>query len=155
MIWKTVKHIGFGFVLGMAVGNLIAALIGHPEIVSQALLEKAGSLSAALFIQTLLSGVIGGVAWAGISFYEIESWSLLRAVALHYASIILVFMPLAFYLGWLEGPQDALVMAGIMLAAHTMVFLIMCAVYRAEVQELNRLNELRKKEKNQEIGGII
>lgn len=155
MLLKTLKRVGFGFILGMAVGNLIAAMTGHPDIVSAALLEKAGSLPAALMIQTLLSGVIGGVAWAGISLYDIESWSLLGAVAVHYASIMIVFLPLAFYLGWLEGLTDALIMAAVMLAAHTLVFLIMCAIYRAQVRELNRLNELRKKEKKQQIGGIV
>ena len=145
MFQKTLKRAGFGFLLGMAVGNLIAAATGHPGIVSPALLERAGGLSGALLWQTLLSGVIGGAAWAGISLYEIERWSLLRAVAVHYASIMAVFLPVGFFLGWLGQAFDVLLMAAIMAAAHFLIFLIMCAIYRAQVRELNALNEQRKK----------
>ena len=116
MLFKTLKRTGFGFILGMAVGNLIAALTGHPNVVSPQLLEMAGSLSAALLIQTLFSGVIGGVAWAGISLYDIERWSLLRAVSVHYTIIIAVFLPLAYYLGWYDGVIGALILAGLTVA---------------------------------------
>ena len=154
MLWKTLKRAGFGFILGMAVGNLIAAATGHPDIVSPALLEKAGSLSAALLWQTLLSGVIGFAAWAGISFYDIEEWSLLRADAVHYLCIMAVFLPVAFFLGWIETAADARIMAAIMLGAHTAIFLILCAYYRAQVRELNRLNALRmQREKEKKTGG--
>lgn len=157
MILKTLKRFCFGFILGMAVGNLIAALTGHPNIVSAALLERVGSLSAALLWQTLLSGVIGGVSFAGISLYEIEHWSLLLADAAHYVCYMIVFIPIAFFLGWTENAGDAAIMAAVLLAVHTLIFLVMCARYRAEVRELNQLNEQRKERYKQQrsIGGAV
>lgn len=154
MLLKTLRRAVTGFVLGMAVGNLIAALTGHPSIVSTALLQQAGSLRAALLWQTLLSGVIGGVAWAGMSLYEVERWPLLAACAAHFAVIMAAFIPIGRFLGWMPEAQDVLLMAAIMLAAHFGVFLILCAVYRRQVRELNALNERSKREKLQ-FGGVV
>lgn len=144
MLVQTLKRAGFGFILGMAVGNLIAGLTGHPNIVSPALLERTGSLSAALLWQTLLSGVIGAAGFAGVSYYDIERWPLLLADAVHYLSYMAVFLPAAFFLGWTEKAGETLVMAAILLAVHTLIFLIMCAIYRAQVRELNELNQKRR-----------
>lgn len=141
MLIQTLKRTGFGFVLGMAVGNLIAALSGHPDIVSPELLARMGSLSASLLVQTLLSGVIGGVAWAGISLYDLERWPLLQADAVHFGLILLAFLPIARFLGWLDTPASLLLTIAIMAVAHLCIFLIMCAYYRAQVREMNRLQE--------------
>ena len=156
MVRKILKRAGFGFVLGMAAGNLIACLTGHPNIVSPALLEKAGSLSAALLWQTLLSGVIGFASFAGVGVYQIDRWSLLLADAVHCLSYMIFFLPIAFFLGWLDTAAEALVMAAILLGVHTLIFLILCAWYRLQARELNRLNEQRKQHrKEQQNGGAI
>ena len=154
MMVKTLKRAVNGFVLGMAVGNLIAALTGHPNIVSPMLLAKAGGLSEALLWQTLLSGVIGGVAWAGMSLYELERWPLTAVCTAHFGVIMAAFLPIGRYLGWLETPRDMLLMAAVMAVAHFIVFLIMCAVYRKQVEELNTLQRdfLAKKQVN---GGTV
>ncbi len=141
MMVKTLKRAVNGFVLGMAVGNFIAALTGGGEIVTPMLFAKAGGLSAALLWQTLLSGVIGGVAWAGMSLYELERWPLTAVCAAHFGIIMAAFLPIGRFLGWLETPRDMLLMAAVMALAHFLVFLIMCAVYRKQVEELNKMQQ--------------
>ena len=141
MLLKTLKRAGFGFVLGMAVGNLIAALTGHPNIVSAELLQRAGSLSAALLWQTLLSGLIGAAGMGGTTLYEIERWPLLAIDLAHYALVMAVFLPVGHFLGWFPTQGVVLMMAAIMFAVHFGIFLIMCAVYRKQVRELNRMQE--------------
>ena len=157
MVWKILKRAGFGFILGMAAGNLIACLTGHPNIVSSSLLERAGSLYAAFLWQTLLSGVIGLVAFAGVSVYDIDRWSLLAADVVHYVGYMVFFLPIAFFLGWLGSAAEAVVMAAILLGVHTVIFLVMCAYYRAQARELNQLNKERKKktERQNKIGGTL
>lgn len=140
MLVKTLKRAGFGFILGMAVGNLIAALTGDSQIVSSVLLERAGSLSAALLFQTLLSGLIGAAGFGGMSLYEIEDWPLLRAAAVHYLLYMIVLFFSGLYLGWFGTAVGFLAMAGIMGAAHLCIFFVMCAYYRARVKELNEMN---------------
>lgn len=78
MIGRSIKRIMLGFVIGMAVGNLIAAMFsyvpgGDNLIVSELLLEKTGSESKAFLIQTLLSGVLGAVGMGGTVIYELEN----------------------------------------------------------------------------------
>ena len=141
MLMKTLKRAMSGFVLGMAVGNLIAALTGHPDVVSPELLAKTERLSTALLWQTLLSGVIGAAGMGGVSRYEIDPWPLLSIDLAHYALVMAVFVPIGHYLGWFVSAEDTLLMAGVMFAAHFSIFLIMCAYYRARVRELNRLQE--------------
>ena len=153
MLVRTLKRAGFGFLLGMAVGNLIAALTGHPNIVSPALLERAGSLSAALLWQTLLSGLIGAAGMGGVSLYEIEAWPLLRTALTHYVIYIVAFAFCSLALGWCERPAELLVMAAIMAAVHFAIFLIMCARYRAQVRELNEMQTRFQHEPTE--GGVI
>lgn len=141
MLVKTLKRALTGFVLGMAVGNLIAALTGHPNIVSPELLQKAGDLSAALLWQTLLSGVIGAAGMGGTVLYELDRWPLLVIDLVHYALCMAVFIPVSFWLGWCEKPVELVIMAAIMFAVHFTIFLIMCAIYRKQVRELNQMQQ--------------
>ncbi len=151
---KTVKRAAFGFLLGVAVGNIIAALTGHPNIVSAALLERAGSLQTALLLQSLFSGLIGFVGFGAVSIYKIENWSLFAADVTHLALVLAAFIPSAIFLGWTSSGWELLIMAAIMSAAHLAIFLIMCARYRAQVRELNRIQSKRIN-KEHEIGGAI
>ena len=145
MLVKTLKRAGFGFFLGVAIGNLISALSGWPDsIVTGSLLERAGGLSAAVLWQTLLSGVLGAVSFGGVSFYDIESWPLLRIAIVHYLVIEAAYMPIAFALGWVTAAKEALLWALYSAGAYLIIFLIMCAIYRAQVKELNELNAKRK-----------
>lgn len=142
MIVKTLKRTFFGFILGMAVGNVIAALTaGVGAIVSPALLERTGSLSAALLTQTLCSGLIGAAGMGGTVLYELERWPLLATDAIHFALVMAAFVPVALYLGWTSTPGELLAVAACMLAAHLTVFLVMCAYYRAQVRILNELQK--------------
>lgn len=150
---KTLKRAGFGFILGMAVGNLLAALLGGAELFSPHLLAWAGSLPGALLVQTLLSGAVGAAAFAGIGFYDIEGWSLLRTAVVHYLLIEAVYLPIAFALGWVATAAEALVTAGCMAAAYLLIFLILWLIYHAQVRKLNQLNEARKTNKHKKLGG--
>ena len=155
MLLNTLKRAGFGFILGMAVGNLIAALTGHPNIVSAELLAKTGSLPTALLWQTVLSGLIGAAGMGGTVLYELERWPLLAIDLIHYALCMAAFLPVGHFLGWFPTKDVALVMAAIMFAVHFTIFLIMCAIYRKQVRELNTLQEQFLRQKNINIGGAV
>ena len=155
MLAKTLKRAGLGFFIGVFVGNVISALFGWPDyIVSEKLLTAAGGLSPALLLQTLLSGALGAVSFAGVSFYEIERWPLLLTAAVHYLVIEATYLSIAFILGWLETARQALIWALLCAAAYLIIFLIMWAIYRSQVKELNEMqtryrpNNLPQKDEN-------
>lgn len=160
MIGKTLKRIAIGFVLGIFIGNIIAHLtggLGSDTLipVSDVLLQRVGSLFAAQVIQTVMSGVYGAIAFAGIGFYDIEGkrWSLAAASLSHYLTIAVTYIPIAFLLDWIETPIDALIMAAIQAVAYLIIFLIMSLIYKAQVKELNEINERIHNLKKDKGGG--
>ena len=141
MLARIFKRAGLGFLLGMAMGNIIAYITssGSGLPVAPQLIEVVGSEAGALLMQTILSGFIGAAGFGGMLFYEIEEWCMLRTMATHFALISAVYLTVSRVLFWISSLTELLVMEGIMLAAYLIVWIIMCAVYRSQVNELNEL----------------
>ena len=144
MLRITLKRAGLGFLAGVAVGNVMTALMAYPDILPHLLAEKVGSASAAFLLQTLLTGVLGAVSFAGVGFYDVERWPLSLAAVVHYAVIEAVYIPIGFCLGWFERAGEALVWLAICAAVYLIIFFILRLVYRRQVRELNELNDQRK-----------
>lgn len=148
MLRKTMIRAALGLVIGMVVGNVIALLFsGFTALASPMLIAKTGSPFLAAVVQTLASGLYGAIAMAGVGFYDVEEWSLLKAVLVHYATVMLPYIPLGLLLGWIR-PEAFASDYGIVFAAQTatyaVIFLIMYFRYRAEVKELNEMLQNRK-----------
>ena len=147
MLKKTLLRAGLGFLIGMFVGNLIAILTGGispdsfipltPQIIGFA----QGNMGVAITLQTLFSGLYGAVCFAGVSFYDIERLPLAPATAIHCLLILLTFIPIAHILGWETGVADTLIMAGCQLVGFFIIWLIMNAIYKKQVRELNEMQE--------------
>lgn len=153
MLKKTLKRAGIGFLLGCVIGNFIAFIFvlfseGDGPIVSQKVITMCGGEAEALLLQSFLSGLIGFAGCAGMSFYEIEKWGLLRIMATHLAVIFAVFLPVSYILDWFGSVGDLLIMSLIMLVWYFIIYLIMCAVYRRRVKELNMLQKELEKRKS-------
>lgn len=152
MLKKTLKRAGIGFLLGIAMGNLIAFIsvyitsggTGGP-IVARELIDYLGSESAALLLQSFLSGVIGFAGCAGMTFYEIEKWSLLPIMATHLALIFAAFLPVSYVLHWFGTLTELLIISAFMLVSYFITWLVICAIYRAQVKELNELQRSKNK----------
>ncbi len=147
---KIIKLAGIGFLIGIAVGNIIALfpfLSGKRDFVpvSPGLTEKLGSAESAFLVQTLLSGLLGAVSFAGMLFYERDDWTMLQSAVIHWLLIMLVYFPIALYCGWIsEEPREMLLMALIMTAAYALIWLFMYLRYRKQAEELNRELEGRE-----------
>ena len=152
MLVKTLKRAGIGFLLGMAVGNLISAVCGGSGLVSQQLVEQTGSFTAAVILQTVFSGLIGAASFGAMSLYDIERWPMLVTTIVHWAIYMPVFAVSGWVLHWFPSLIEWLIMAAIMTVCHALIYLIMCARYRSEVRELNKLQSNLQKE-NKEDGG--
>ena len=146
MLKTTLRRAGIGFLLGCVIGNFIAFIFvlfseGDGPIVSQKVITMCGGEAEALLLQSFLSGLIGFAGCAGMSFYEIEKWSLLRIMATHNAVIFAVFLPVSYVLGWFGSLTELLIISIFMLVWYFIIYLIMCAVYRRRVKELNVLQK--------------
>ena len=139
-----------GFVLGMLIGNLISFLTCDRNarplvIVSPVLVARTGSVPAAMVVNTLLSGLLGAVAWAGVILHDPDEVDigLTKAAVLHFLLIMVFNVPIALYCGWC--PPDflsLLIWIGIMAVSYFIVWLIMYIRYKKETADLNEL--LRK-----------
>ena len=115
---------------------------------SRQLLDLAGDNAViAMLLQSLFSGLYGAACFAGVSFYEIERMPLAAATALHCALIILLFIPIALLLGWVSNIQTLLTISGIQLVCFFIIWLIMYAVFKKQVKELNELQEKNRDQK--------
>ena len=147
MLKKTLKAAGIGFLLGIVIGNLIAFLTGNSDtggitFAPQKLLDMSGGNAViAMLLQSLFSGLYGAVCFAGMSFYEIERMPLAVATALHCALIVLLFIPIALLLGWINQIEMQLIISGIQLVCFFIIWLIMYAGFKKQVKELNELQE--------------
>ena len=146
MLKRTLKRAGIGFLLGMATGNLIAFLSvvigGGGKIVSVKAIEMCGGEVEALLLQSFLSGLIGFAGCGGMTFYEMEEWSLLRVMASHLGVVFAVFLPVSYVLGWFADLNELLILSGMMLVSYFIVWRIMCARYKKQVKELNELQAI-------------
>ncbi len=153
MLASTLKRAGIGFLLGMVIGNLIALLTGTSSadgvtFASKQLLNMAGGNPAlAMVLQSLFSGFYGAVCFAGMTFYDAERLPLAAATALHCASIILLFIPIALLLGWVSSIIEILIIAAMQLAAFFIIWLIMYMIYKKQVKELNELMDKTQNER--------
>ncbi|MEE0957356.1 MAG: DUF3021 domain-containing protein [Ruminococcus sp.] len=147
MLKKTLKSALIGFLLGIVIGNVIAILTGNSDtggvtFASQKLLDIAGGNGVvAMLLQSFFSGLYGAACFAGMSFYEVERLPLAVATALHCALIVLLFIPIALLLGWVGNIETLLMISGIQLVCFFIIWLIMYAIFKKQVKELNELQE--------------
>jgi hypothetical protein len=150
MAAKTLKLAGFGFLMGMVVGAFIFVAIGFANGGSldrpgSTLYALTGSGAGALLAQMLISGVYGAIPMAGVMFYEIDSWGLLKQAVVHYATYTVAFLVIGISVGWVEPTLTGIALiAGIFLICHCIIWLIMYARYKAETKELNVLLQEKK-----------
>ena len=146
MLAKTMKRAGIGFLLGIVIGYAISFLTGldNPDVfisVPPRLLALTGSVPVSQVLQGVFSGIYGAICFGTMSFYEIERWPLALATGAHCAVIILLYIPVGLFLGWLNNLLEILIVAGCQLVGFFIIWLIMNAIYKKQVKELNEMQK--------------
>ncbi|NMA05485.1 MAG: DUF3021 domain-containing protein [Acholeplasmataceae bacterium] len=140
---KLIIRIVIGFIVGAIMGNLITLFVnlGYGEgakVVSEHQVEAFGGYGLAVIFQTLLSGLLGILCIGGISFYDIESWSLLKATIAHSMSILFGFILVFTLLKWVPATLiSCLVIATIVIVIYALIWLIMYLIWKKEVEKMN------------------
>ena len=150
---KILKLALTGFILGMIIGNLISYLTCDKSaeplvIISPVLIRRSGSVTAAMIVNTLLSGLLGAAGMAGVIFHDPNEfdWGMTKAAICHFLLIMVFNIPIALYCGWCPpDPVSILIWTGIMAVSYFIVWLIMFLIYRKETAELNELMKNNKK----------
>ena len=146
MLKKTLIRAGIGFLIGVVVGYAISFLTGldHPDIlisVPPRLLALTGSVPVSQVLQGLFSGLYGAACFGTMTFYQIERWPLALATGMHCAVIVLLYIPVGLFLGWLNSLTEILIVAGCQLVGFFIIWMIMNAIYKKQVKELNEMQK--------------
>ena len=146
MLKKTLIRSGIGFLLGVLIGYLISFLTGldNPGIfisVPPRLLSLTGSVAASQILQGVFSGLYGAICFGTMSFYHIERWPLALATGAHCAVIVLLYIPVGLFLGWLNSFTEIMIVAGCQIIGFFIIWLIMNAIYKKQVKELNEMQK--------------
>ena len=144
-----IRRIILGFLLGTAIGNLIAWFFG--SYVSSMLVARMGSVPAAILVQSLVSGLYGSFALTGTLFYDVEQWSLTRSSVMHFLVIAVLYVPTAMFLGWANSATEILIVEGILLVAYFIIWLVIYLRYKKKVRCLNEMLNKRFLQKEERL----
>ena len=137
-----------GFVLGVGVGVMFHTLSG-PDTYLAREEHRLG-----LMLYFLLSGVYGAVNMGTSAVYGIDSWSILKCTATHFAISVgssLLFFGAMILMGWMAMPSLSwcLLMLAAFVAVYFLIWLLQYLAYRRRVRQMNeKLRAWRSHRKN-------
>jgi hypothetical protein len=147
---RLIKKSLAGLVVGAIVGHLITLLVNYLSrgeflICMPKLTESCGH-TGAIVVQTLLSGIFGMISFGGMCIFDIEDWSLLRASTVHCMLILVSFLTAGLLLHWFSFDLiPILIMTGFIIVVYALIWLIMYAVWKVEIRQMNLLAQEYKK----------
>jgi hypothetical protein len=150
----TMKKIVFlrgllGFPLGIAVGYFITIFVSislgtgqYSPCVPQ-LTETVGSEVGAVALQAVLCGLIGASFAACSAIWEIEKWSIVKQTGIYFLITLLVMMPIAYFLNWMEHTVVGfLIYLGVFVVIFVLTWAVQYLIWR---RKINQMNEKLKK----------
>ena len=147
---RILKLAALGFLLGIFVCSIMTLIGSNPLPASQELVDKIGSLKAAMALQLALSGLYGALCMGSVVLYDEDRLPLSLASVIHCVICIGPFIPLALVLRWCVSICDVLTMSAFQFVAYLIVWLIMFIIYRKQTKELNEINDNQKLTESEE-----
>lgn len=147
---RILKLAALGFLLGIFVCSIMTLIGSSPLPASQELVDKIGSLKAAMALQLALSGLYGALCMGSVVLYDEDRLPLSLASVIHCVICIGPFIPLALVLRWCVSICDVLTMSAFQFVAYLIVWLIMFIIYRKQTKELNEINDNQKLTESEE-----
>ena len=147
---RLVGKLSLGFILGAVLGNLIVLFINLTAktgymFATPTMIDSFGKEGAVL-LQSLFSGLYGLVCFGGTEFYRIEKWSLLKSTVAHLGCILISFSLIGLLLGWIGFDLPSLLFLLSIVVAFFVIWLIMRAIWKKNVREMNAELEKYKEE---------
>lgn len=91
-----------------------------------------------IWLNMMVSMVIGGYFGAASFIFENEKWSPLKQIVIHFASSVIVFLPLAIVAGWVYAePLPLLIGLGIFIVTYTIFWFVIRAILIMQVTSMN------------------
>lgn len=151
MLKKVVQRTLLGFPQGVAIGFgitiWISAIIGdgayHPAIAS--LVQACGSEIGAVFLQFILTGLIGA-AFAGSSAIFETEWSILKQTIIHCIIVSATFLPIAYFTHWMEHTAVGIITYfAIFFGLYIVIWIMQYFIWKKKIRQMNnKIKEVNK-----------
>ncbi|PGZ57394.1 hypothetical protein COE58_26005 [Bacillus cereus] len=132
-----------GFVIGVIIGQVVQILIslklGHGEYISVVDHFRSFFVSemTAVFVQILLTGIIG-VAFATSSLvFEIAKWSLLKQYIVHFCITALVWVPIVTLLWMPKTFISTMIFFISFLGTYVVTWVIQYMISKNDIKQIN------------------
>ena len=138
------KQLKTKLALRILLGAVISMLISTTLCAFGGFVEEDFFRPADLFFQIVGAGIFGAVANGSAIVYEIESWSLLKVTAFHYAIAIGGFVITSLLLHWFTH-TILLIMVAVMTLIYIGIWLVNYLLCKRDVRKMNEgLGKIRK-----------
>ena len=133
-----------GFPIGVTIGYAISILTslayagGHYSPVVPEMTGQFGGEIAAVAVQFVLCGLMGGAFAAMSAIWENDRLSLAAQSAINFALSAVVLLPIAYICHWMEhSVRGALIYLGVFAGIYASIWAVMYSVYRARIKKIN------------------
>ena len=130
-----------GIFLSVSVTILISLTLGTGEYnpVVPDLINITNSELNAVILQYILSGVLGFMFAAGSAVFEVEQFSLVKQVVIHFFISVFTMFPIAYILRWMDHSVRGIVTyVGIFLFLYVVIWIIQYLTWKKKILQINK-----------------
>ncbi len=141
---KIMQRTALGFIIGIAIGQIICVLIslmnGNGEFVvcTPYFTELIGSEAMAAAIQTFLCGIMGSGFSAASVIWEMDDLSIAVQSGICFGIYAAVLLPIAYFAGWMEhSVAGVMLYTGIFIASYVIVWAVQYCLWKNRLRSIN------------------
>jgi len=150
MLKKVIKRFVLGFMIEVFVTYVITLLIsvnigdGLYHGITPGLLNLCKTELGAASLQFLLAGLLGAIFGVTSLFWEIDHWSLAKQTILHFFTITISMLIVAYLCNWMEHSAKGFAMwIGMFIVVYIIVWFICYGNYKRKIKAVNKKLEER------------
>jgi hypothetical protein len=130
-----------GIFLSISITILISLSLGTGEYnpVVPTLIDVTKSELNAVILQYILSGILGFMFAAGSTVFEVEQFSLVKQVVIHFFISVFTMLPIAYILRWMDHSIGGIVSyVGVFLIIYVVIWMIQYMSWKKKIHEINK-----------------
>lgn len=152
---KFILNFTIGFSIGMLGCTIITAVMttnyindGTTYFCDPSFVKIFGNEIIAFTIQSIISGLYGGICFGSTIIYEIETWSILKTTITHFLVVMFSFFITAFTLKWWSTNDYIinLTILGTIISVYFVIWIIQYIIYKIEISKIqNNIDKFNEK----------
>ena len=150
LLFRSLLGAPIGVLVSLIVTIIISLCTGHGEYypVPHELMDWCGSEVTAVIVQLVCSLAVGAIGGGSSVIWDMEKWSLTKQTLIHFAVIVIGFVPVSYVLNWMPHYlYGALGYIGAFIAVYLIMWISIYFSVKAKIKKMNkRLQEIQQNE---------